>query len=69
MRCIGVALDTAQEIRIATAYFEGSGYQALQDVLLGKRVCLLVGRQEGGEDNIRQVLEEFRHELSYAPIL
>ena len=67
LRSIGAALDTAQEIRIATAYFEGSGYQALQDALLGKRVRLLVGRQEGGEDNIRQVLEEFRHELSYGP--
>jgi hypothetical protein len=67
LRCIHATLTAAQEIRIATAYFEGSGFQALQEALKGKRIRLLVGRQEGGEDNVRQVLEEFRHELSCGP--
>lgn len=65
LNCITQALETAQQVRIATAYFEGSGYQALQEVLGGKKIRLLVGRQEGGEDNLREVLNEFLEELSY----
>ncbi len=49
--------------RIATAYFEASGYQILQDTLRGKRIHLLVGRNEGGVDNAAQVLNEFGQEL------
>ncbi len=67
LRCIGATLVDAEDVRIATAYFESSGFQALQDTLQGKRIRLLVGRQEGGEDNVRQVLEEFRHELACGP--
>jgi len=67
LRCIAATLAGAGDVRIATAYFEGSGFQALQDTLQGKRIRLLVGRQEGGEDNVRQVLEEFRHELACGP--
>lgn len=58
------ALHNAREVRIATAYFEGSGYQALQETLQGKRIRLLVGRPEGGEDKLRAVLHEFIEELS-----
>ncbi len=55
----------ATDVRIATAYFEGSGYQALQSVLTGKKIQLLVGREEGGEDSVKTVLQEFITELSY----
>lgn len=67
LRCIQATLTVAEKVRIATAYFEGSGFQMLQETLQDKRIRLLVGRQEGGEDNVRQVLEEFRHELSCGP--
>lgn len=65
LRVIRTTLEKATEVRIATAYFAASGYQALQDVLRGKRVWLLIGRPEGGEDRLRDVLEEFMDELSY----
>lgn len=61
---ISLALLDAEFLRIATAYFEMSGYQRLVDVLSGKRVHLLVGREEGGRDNIFEVLNEFEQELS-----
>lgn len=67
LRCIASALESAEHIRIATAYFEGSGFQALQETLRGKKIRLLVGRQEGGEDSFREVLKEFVRELSYGP--
>ncbi len=67
LRTIRSALAGATEVRIATAYFAASGYQALQDVLQGKRVRLLIGRPEGGEDRLRDVLTEFMNELSYGP--
>lgn len=67
LRCVQAALATAQEIRIASGYFEASGFRILSEVLQGKRIYLLVGREEGGEDNVRQVLQEFREELSCAP--
>lgn len=49
LRTIRSVLKEATEVRIATAYFAASGYQALQDVLQGKRVRLLIGRPEGGK--------------------
>jgi superfamily II DNA or RNA helicase len=64
LHCIQGVLKDAVEIRIATAYFESSGYQDLQDTLRGKRIRLLVGRPEGGEDKVRLVLDEFIGELS-----
>jgi superfamily II DNA or RNA helicase len=64
LRCIQATLQNASEVRIATAYFEASGYQALQETLRGKRVRLLVGRPEGGEDRAREMLDEFIRELS-----
>jgi superfamily II DNA or RNA helicase len=65
LNCISATLAPAHQIRIATAYFEGSGFQALQQVLKGKKIRLLVGRQEGGEDSLKEVLQEFIDELSY----
>lgn len=58
------ALKDANLVRIATAYFEASGYQVLQDTLAGKRIHLLIGRGEGGLDNVSQVLNEFEQELA-----
>ena len=68
LECIASTLWPAQQVRIATAYFEGSGFQALQNTLSGKRIRLLVGREEGGEDSLREVLQEFINELSYGPM-
>lgn len=68
LHCISSALTSAEQVRIATAYFEGSGFQALQNVLSGKKIKLLVGREEGGEDSLREVLQEFINELSYGPM-
>ncbi len=67
LTCIAHTLESAEYVRIATAYFEGSGFQVLQDTLKGKKIRLLVGRQEGGEDSLREVLREFVRELSYGP--
>ena len=47
---IAQTLVGAGMVRIATAYFEASGWQVLQDVLAGKSVRLLIGREEGGAD-------------------
>lgn len=64
LECIRDALQEAQDVRIATAYFEASGYQDMQDTLRGKRVRLLIGRPEGGEDRVREMLDEFTRELA-----
>lgn len=68
LSCISSALEHAREVRIATAYFEGSGFQDLQATLESKNIKLLVGRQEGGEDSLKEVLQEFINELSYGPM-
>jgi len=68
LQCITASLQPAEQVRIATAYFEGSGFQALQNALIGKKIRLLVGRQEGGEDSLKEVLQEFIEELSYGPM-
>lgn len=64
LHCIQGVLQDAQEVRIATAYFEASGYQDLRETLYGKRVRLLIGRSEGGEDRAREMLDEFIRELA-----
>lgn len=68
LECVASTLLDSQQVRIATAYFEGSGFQALQSTLVGKKIKLLVGRHEGGEDSLREVLQEFVNELSYGPM-
>jgi phosphatidylserine/phosphatidylglycerophosphate/cardiolipin synthase-like enzyme len=67
LRTIQAVLESAHDVRIATAYFAASGYQVLQEALRGKRVRLLIGRPEGGEDRLRDVLDEFMDELSMEP--
>jgi superfamily II DNA or RNA helicase len=62
--CIVNALNPASIIRIATAYFEPSGYQCLHDVLLGKSLFLLVGREQGGKDRVQDFIDEFVTHLS-----
>ena len=57
-------LSDAELVRIATAYFESSGYQLLQDHIAKKQVRLLIGRSEGGQNNMASVLKEFELELS-----
>lgn len=58
LHCIQSTLQDARQVRIATAYFEASGYQDLRETLHGKHVRLLIGRPEGGEDRAREMLEE-----------
>jgi superfamily II DNA or RNA helicase len=64
LACVFSTLQHAQEVRIATAYFEPSGYHELQPALAGKKIRLLIGRREGGEDSVKEVLEEFKEKLS-----
>lgn len=64
LNCISKTLAPAGLIRIATAYFEPSGFQCLQDVLAGKQVALLVGREEGGRDRAEDVINEFVDKLA-----
>jgi superfamily II DNA or RNA helicase len=65
---ISDTLHNATDIRIATAYFEPSGYQVLKPVLAGKSLRLLVGRNEGGRDRVIEVLQEFENALTDAPL-
>ncbi|HDP81395.1 MAG TPA: hypothetical protein ENN21_11190, partial [Spirochaetes bacterium] len=59
LRVITHALTDARIVRIATAYFEPSGYQCLKEALAGKEVRLLLGRSERGGDKVKEVVEEF----------
>ena len=68
LNCISKTLAPAGLIRIATAYFEPSGFQCLQDVLAGKQVALLVGREEGGRDRAEDVINEFVDKLAAHPL-
>jgi hypothetical protein len=56
LRVITHALEDAELIRIATAYFEPSGYQCLREALRGKEVRLLLGRPEAGGDKVQEVI-------------
>jgi len=47
LTCIQHALRDATVIRIATAYFEPTGYNLLRATLQNKEVRLLLGRDEG----------------------
>jgi len=52
-------LAKASTVRIATAYFETSGYALLESSLRGKEVKLIVGRPERGIESVKTVLNEF----------
>ena len=64
LKVISHALEDAEVIRIATAYFEPTGYQLLSNLFKGKEVRLLLGRSETGDDKIQQVISEFFDALS-----
>ncbi|MEQ8675347.1 MAG: helicase-related protein [Aggregatilineales bacterium] len=68
LNCICTTLAPAHMIRIASAYFEPSGFQCLQDVLAGKQVLLLIGREEGGRDRAEDVINEFVDKLAAHPL-
>ena len=56
-------LASAKTVRIATAFFEATGWGLLADVLAGKEVRILVGREEGAADKIAELLQEFFAEI------
>lgn len=64
LKTVSAALENASVARIATAYFEPTGWQCLKDVLKGKEVRLLLGRPDTGEDKITDVIDEFFHALN-----
>lgn len=68
LACIERTLCNASVVRIATAYWEPSGYECLQDVLTGKRVLLLIGRKTGGRDNYEEMVDEFINNLTLPPL-
>ncbi len=65
-QCIRGVLRGSADVRIATAYFEPSGYQALDDALTGATVRLFVGRPEGGADSVRALLDDIMRDLATA---
>lgn len=64
LRCIENTLDGGDLIRIATAYFEPSGYQCLRRTLRGKELRLLIGRPGDQEENVRTIIREFIEHLT-----
>ncbi|MCX8124543.1 MAG: helicase-related protein [Spirochaetes bacterium] len=68
LQCIHNALKDAKVVRIATAYFEPSGYNLLRTLLKGKDVRLLVGRNEGVELKIESIVDQFIEDLAASDI-
>ena len=68
LTCIQHALRDATVIRIATAYFEPTGYNLLRATLQNKEVRLLLGRDERSEEKIEQIVNQFIEDLSSADI-
>ncbi|MBS0618958.1 MAG: hypothetical protein JSR44_12265, partial [Spirochaetes bacterium] len=62
-QAVRAALADAQVVRIATAFFEPSGWDILADILERKEVLLLVGREEGAADKASDLLREFFEEV------
>lgn len=56
-------LQDAHLVRIATAFFEPTGWALLANILEQKTVRLLVGREEGAADRVADLLKEFFEEL------
>ena len=56
-------LSEARIVRIATAFFEPSGWELLSQSLVGKDVRILVGRSEGAADKLDDLLGEFFAEI------
>ncbi|HSV95458.1 MAG TPA: helicase-related protein [Spirochaetota bacterium] len=68
LRVVSRALEGARIVRIATAYFEPSGYQCLRETLRGKEVRLLLGRPDTGADKIAEAIGEFFTALAAGPV-
>lgn len=64
LNTVSSTLENAETVRIATAYFEPSGWQCLKDVLKGKEVRLLLGRPDTSDDKIADVLKDFFNSLN-----
>ncbi|MCB1147022.1 MAG: DEAD/DEAH box helicase family protein, partial [Leptospiraceae bacterium] len=62
----GIFKDTTV-IRIATAYFELSGYELLEQVLQGKKIKLLIGREQDTQVKLESLLDEFIENTSEMP--
>lgn len=60
---IRYCLRDARVVRIATAFFEPSGWELLSASLVGKDVRILVGRSEGAADKLDDLLSEFFAEI------
>ncbi len=56
-------LSGAKEIRIATAFFELSGYKLLADILSQKNWKLLIGTEEGSPEKVQSFLTGFVHSV------
>ncbi|GAB4424284.1 MAG: hypothetical protein OHK0011_04790 [Turneriella sp.] len=56
-------LSDAREVRIATAFFEPSGWEILSPALRDKDVRILVGRSEGAADKLDDLLADFFAEI------
>ncbi len=59
LQAVRASLADCRVVRIATAFFEPSGWGLLDDILEGKQVRLLIGREEGVRDKIGDLLNEF----------
>ena len=68
LHCIRGVLRNAAVVRIATAYFEPSGYNLLRSVLKGKEIRLLIGRNEGTQEKFESIIDEFIEDLASADI-
>ncbi|MEJ5362720.1 MAG: helicase-related protein [Spirochaetota bacterium] len=68
LKCVKQLVSDATVVRIATAYFEPTGYYLLQQVLRNKEVRLLLGRNEDSEEKIENIVEQFIEDLARADI-
>lgn len=60
---VRACLRNAEIVRIASAFFEPSGWELLADTLANKEIRLLLGREEGAADRIEDLLQEFFDEI------
>mgnify|MGYP000846386716 CR=1 FL=1 len=68
LHCIREAIRHAAIVRIATAYFEPSGYNLLRGVLKDKEIRLLIGRNEDTQEKIETIIDKFIEDLASASI-
>ncbi|MGB4268763.1 MAG: hypothetical protein WBK20_06230, partial [Spirochaetota bacterium] len=64
LKCVKQLVSDATVVRIATAYFEPTGYYLLQQVLRNKEVRLLLGRNEDSEEKIENIVEQCIEDLA-----